>query len=138
MRHCTALKEAGSGPRRTAKTGPSAFYSLHQYLLLPPAAPPVFCGLGAANRSNRKQLESTAAARAPGLTVLVQQVLRGEADTRLTAVSAHTDGRLTQDGTHTHKKNCLHLLTPKVQIHVGFKQSHIQMSWIDANTGSGV
>lgn len=104
MWHCTALKEAGSGPRRTAKTGPSAFYSLHQYLLLPPAAPPVVCGLGAANRSNRKQLESTAAARTPGLTVLVQQVLRGEADTRLTAVSAHTDGRLTQDGTHTQKK----------------------------------
>lgn len=62
------------------------------------AAPPVFCGLGAANRSNQKQLEWTAAARTPGLTGLVQQVLRGEADTRLTAVSAHTDGRLTQDG----------------------------------------
>lgn len=49
-------------------------------------------------------MESTAAVRTPGLTVLVQQVLRGEADTRLTAVSAHTDGCLTQDGTHTHTK----------------------------------
>lgn len=82
------------------KTLPFLFPStvLHQYLLLSQAAPPVFCGLGAANRSNRKQLASTAAARTPGLTGLVQQVLRGEADTRLTAVSAHTDGCLTQDG----------------------------------------
>lgn len=68
------------------------------------AAPPVFCGLGAANRSNQKQLEWTAAARTPGLTGLVQQVLRGEADTRLTAVSAHTDGRLTQDGKKKERK----------------------------------
>lgn len=38
------------------------------------------------------------------MTGLVQQVLRGEADTRLTAVSAHTDGRLTQDGKKKERK----------------------------------
>lgn len=93
------------------------------FLFLPPsltntspllflAAPPVICPVGTANRSNRKQLESTAAARPPGLTGLVQQVLRGEADTRLTAAFANTEGRDTQDG----KKNCLHPLTLKAQL----------------------
>lgn len=83
---------------------------LHQNL--PPflAAPPVFCWLESANRTNQKQLESTAAANTPGLTGLVQQVLRGEADTRLTTVSAHTDSCLTQDAK---EKTCLHLQTPQ-------------------------
>lgn len=46
------------------------------------------------------------------MTGLVQQVLRGEADTRLTAVSAHTDSRLTQDGNKKKKKEKKKLSSP--------------------------